>query len=76
MSKNSGSISSPRFPDYLYPNSMQCVWIITVPRGKFIRLEFSDFEVEYNCDSDNDCRCVDRLELWDGPEFNETKLER
>lgn len=55
---------------------MQCVWTITVPRGKFIRLEFSDFEVEYNCDSDNDCRCVDLLELWDGPEFNETKLER
>ncbi|KAJ7328673.1 hypothetical protein OS493_023948 [Desmophyllum pertusum] len=73
LTKHSGSISSPRYPDYLYPNSMQCDWSITMPRGKFVRLQFSDdFEVEFNCDGR--CWCADRLELWDGPEFNETKL--
>ena len=45
-----------------------------MPRGKFIRLEFSHFEMEFNCDGK--CRCADHLELWDGPEFNETKLGR
>lgn len=74
LTKHSQSISSPRYPDYPYPNSMQCDWVITMPRGKFIRLEFSDFEVEFNCDGK--CWCADRLELWEGPEFNETKLGR
>lgn len=74
LSKSSGMISSPRFPDYPYPNSIQCDWTIIVPRGKFIRLAFSTFEVEFDCN--DKCWCVDRLELWDGPEFNETKIGR
>ncbi|XP_074610173.1 cubilin-like [Acropora palmata] len=73
LSNTSGSISSPRFPEYPYPNSLQCDWIITLPSGKFIRVEFSsDYEVEVNCGTE--CECVDRLELWDGPEFNETRV--
>ncbi|XP_020615645.1 tolloid-like protein 2 [Orbicella faveolata] len=72
LTKHSQSISSPRYPDYPYPNSIQCDWVITMPRGKFIRLEFSDFEVEFNCDGK--CWCTDQLEIWEGPEFNDTKL--
>ena len=45
-----------------------------MPRGKFIRLEVDDFEVEFRCGGN--CWCADHLELWDGPEFNETKLGR
>lgn len=46
-----------------------------MPRGKYIRLEFFDFEVEFNCDG-RECRCADQLEIWEGPEFNDTNLGR
>lgn len=67
-----GRISSPRYPDYPYPNSMLCDWTISAPRNKFIRLEVYDFKVEFRCGGK--CACPDRLQLWDGPEFNETEL--
>ena len=69
-----GSVSSPRYPNYPYPNAITCNWTITVAPDKFIRLEFSAFEVEFICDSS--CVCSDKLELWDGPEGNETKVAR
>ncbi|XP_022788183.1 cubilin-like isoform X2 [Stylophora pistillata] len=68
----SGRISSPRYPDYPYPNSMLCDWTISAPRDEFIRLEVYDFEVESKCGGS--CSCPDRLQLWDGPEFNETEI--
>ena len=53
---------------------MLCDWTISAPRNKFIRLEVYDFKVEFRCGGK--CACPDRLQLWDGPEFNETELGR
>lgn len=40
-----GVIESPNFPEK-YPSGSDCLWIITVPQGNKIDIEFSHFELE------------------------------
>lgn len=49
----SGTFESPRYP-LKYPNFMSCIWVITVPEGKRMKLNFQYFDVEWseNCDKD------------------------
>lgn len=41
----SGEIKSPNFPKEYFHNS-KCLWTITVPEGKSVRLQFVEFDVE------------------------------
>ena len=45
----SGEIKSPNFPSN-YDNDLYCTWKITVPTGKKVRIEFSDFMTEAGAD--------------------------
>ena len=47
MNGPSGEIKSPNFPSQ-YNNDLYCTWKITVPTGKKVRIEFSDFKTEPN----------------------------
>ena len=56
--KPNGTISSPNFPIYPYPNDIECIWKITTDPGKRIAIGVKDtFEVEEGtsintCDND------------------------
>ena len=64
----SGSFSSPNYPSD-YPNSETCRWIISVPQGYRIRLDFTTFILE-TCSS---CLC-DHVIIRDGSADNSLKL--
>ena len=45
LTGDSGEFKSPNFP-WNYPNNIECNWVITVPEGKQVHLEFdSSFNV-------------------------------
>jgi len=44
ISKETGILSSPNYPDYYKPNK-ECVWKISVPEGYSVALKFQSFEV-------------------------------
>ena len=45
LTGDSGEFKSPNFPAN-YPNNIECNWVITVPEGKQVHLEFdSSFNV-------------------------------
>ena len=59
----SGEITSPNFPNEYFHNS-KCIWTITVPEGKSVRLTFVQFNVEGDL---NRQRCPhDHLTVWNG----------
>lgn len=41
----SGEIESPNYPSQ-YDNDLYCTWKITVPNGKKVRIDFSEFKTE------------------------------
>ncbi|XP_022107899.1 cubilin-like isoform X2 [Acanthaster planci] len=45
-----GVITTPNYPDD-YPHNRQCVWVISVPTGQQISVNFTDFDLEqhFNC---------------------------
>ena len=45
ISKETGILSSPNYPDY-YKANKECVWKISVPEGYSVALKFQSFEVE------------------------------
>ena len=47
LTGSSGTLHSPDYPSK-YPPSMSCVWVITVPNGKRVKLTFDDFSTESN----------------------------
>ena len=49
----SGTFDSPRYP-LKYPNFMSCRWVITMPEGKRVKLNFQYFDIQWseNCDKD------------------------
>ncbi|XP_076146859.1 cubilin [Alosa pseudoharengus] len=58
----SGYITSPNYPSN-YPQNIDCIWVISVPNGEAVQLDFEDdFYIEPN----TDCR-YDYLEVRDGP---------
>lgn len=42
-----GYITSPNYPSN-YPQNIDCVWIIMVPNGEAVQLDFEDFYIEPN----------------------------
>ena len=44
ISKETGILSSPNYPDY-YKANKECVWKISVPDGYSVALKFQSFEV-------------------------------
>jgi len=48
-SGTSGQFASPNFPQN-YNNNHSCIWTITVPAGKRVRLQFIRFNLENNSD--------------------------
>lgn len=36
-----GYITSPNYPQN-YPQNIDCVWVVTVPNGESVRLDFED----------------------------------
>ena len=39
-----GTITSPGYPT-TYPNGKHCIWIVTAPKGKKVRIHFRDFKI-------------------------------
>lgn len=60
------TITSPRYPES-YEDNKICVYDIEAPLGKAIVLNFTDFDVENDCDFDS-------LTIYDGIDANSTKL--
>ncbi|MCJ8728547.1 hypothetical protein PDJAM_G00005700 [Pangasius djambal] len=59
-----GYITSPNYPSD-YPQNSDCVWIIMVPNGESVQLDFDDFYIEPNTG------CLyDYLEVRDGVSSN------
>ncbi|KAB1253791.1 Cubilin [Camelus dromedarius] len=68
---SAGYVTSPNHPDH-YPQHADCVWLLAVPPGKLIRLQFEDqfnIEVSPNCTSSY-------LELRDGADSNAPVLSK
>ncbi|XP_072466207.1 CUB and sushi domain-containing protein 2 isoform X2 [Notamacropus eugenii] len=59
-----GTVYSPGFPNP-YPNSQDCTWLLTVPPGHGIHLNFSLLQTE----PDNDF-----ITIWDGPQQTAPQL--
>ncbi|XP_061879370.1 CUB domain-containing protein 2 [Entelurus aequoreus] len=47
LSAPSGNLSSPNFPG-LYPYNIDCSWLIVVPEGSSVLLNFHHFELEFH----------------------------
>ncbi|VDM95878.1 unnamed protein product [Thelazia callipaeda] len=63
-----GTIQSPRYPENYMPDE-ECKWIITVPEGYQVALNFQFFNLETHKD------CIyDRLEIYDGTVVKPTAL--
>nr|XP_023646366.1 cubilin [Paramormyrops kingsleyae] len=66
-----GYITSPNYPSN-YPENIDCIWIITVPNGESVQIDFVDeFYIEQNTG------CVyDYLELRDGATSDDPLIAR
>uniref|UniRef100_A0ABM0MSC4 Metalloendopeptidase n=1 Tax=Saccoglossus kowalevskii TaxID=10224 RepID=A0ABM0MSC4_SACKO len=60
ITKDSGQLQSPNFPDYYRPNK-ECIWKITMPEGSNVGISFQSFEIERH-----DSCIYDYLEVRDG----------
>ena len=76
LSGSSGTFFTPDYP-VPYPNDATCIWMISVPAGKRVKLKFEDFELETVFSS---CKQLtnekDYVQIRDGqdPESNELAL--
>lgn len=57
---------SPMYPSH-YENSRTCFFDIEAPLGKAITLNFTDFDLEDDCDFDS-------LSIYDGVDSNSTRI--
>uniref|UniRef100_A0A8C1I6Q0 Cubilin (intrinsic factor-cobalamin receptor) n=1 Tax=Cyprinus carpio TaxID=7962 RepID=A0A8C1I6Q0_CYPCA len=57
-----GYITSPNYPSN-YPQNIDCVWIITVPNGEAVQLDFED---DFYIEAHTGCM-YDYIEIRDGP---------
>uniref|UniRef100_A0A8D2MWI2 CUB and Sushi multiple domains 2 n=1 Tax=Zonotrichia albicollis TaxID=44394 RepID=A0A8D2MWI2_ZONAL len=64
VTAQNGTVYSPGFPNQ-YPNSQDCTWLLTVPVGYGIHLNFTLLQTEpYN----------DFITVWDGPQQTAPQL--
>uniref|UniRef100_A0AAZ3P372 CUB and sushi domain-containing protein 1 n=1 Tax=Oncorhynchus tshawytscha TaxID=74940 RepID=A0AAZ3P372_ONCTS len=64
MTAQNGTIFSPQYPNE-YPNSQDCTWLITVPHGHGIYINFTLLQTE---------PVTDYIAVWDGPEQSYPQL--
>ncbi|XP_056155801.1 cubilin [Lampris incognitus] len=65
-----GYITSPNYPQN-YPQNIDCIWVITVPNGEAVQIDFEDFYIEPT----TSCQ-YDYLELRDGATSNSDAIAR
>ncbi|CAM9270170.1 unnamed protein product, partial [Lampetra planeri] len=66
-----GFITSPNFPQN-YPQNIDCIWVITVPNGESVQV---DFEEEFYIEPTSSC-FYDYLELRDGSTSSAALISR
>ncbi|CAG5895667.1 unnamed protein product [Menidia menidia] len=66
-----GYITSPNYPQN-YPQNIDCIWVITVPNGEAVQIDFED---EFNIEQTASC-AYDYLELRDGSTSNSDVIAR
>ncbi|KAM4718445.1 cubilin [Anableps anableps] len=66
-----GYITSPNYPQN-YPQNIDCNWVITVPDGEAVRI---DFEGDFYIEPTSNCS-FDYLELRDGSSLNSDLISR
>ncbi|XP_078503642.1 CUB and sushi domain-containing protein 1 [Lissotriton helveticus] len=64
VTSENGTIYSPGFPDE-YPNSKDCAWLISVPSGQGVYINFTLLQTE---------PVNDYIGIWDGPDQNSPQL--
>uniref|UniRef100_A0A8C7JIZ3 CUB and Sushi multiple domains 1 n=1 Tax=Oncorhynchus kisutch TaxID=8019 RepID=A0A8C7JIZ3_ONCKI len=64
MTAQNGTIFSPEYPNE-YPNSQDCTWLIIVPHGHGIYINFTLLQTE---------PVTDYIAVWDGPEQSYPQL--
>ena len=45
LTNHNGAVTSPGFPHHYYRNSADCTWLIQLPLGQRIEIEFVSFNV-------------------------------
>ena len=74
LSGASGTIFSPDYP-YPYPSDSKCIWVISVPSGKIVKLTFQDYDLGTRF---THCRDVseeeDFVEIRDGKDSSSKEL--
>ncbi|EPY78032.1 tolloid-like protein 2 precursor [Camelus ferus] len=68
LSGDTGSFSSPGYPNP-YPANKECIWYISTVPGSSIQLTIHDFDVEYH----TSCN-FDVLEIYGGPDFHSPRI--
>lgn len=51
LNGSSGTFFTPDYPNP-YPSYTKCIWVISVPAGKIVKLKFEDFDLDavpYGC---------------------------
>uniref|UniRef100_A0A3Q3JM08 CUB and Sushi multiple domains 1 n=1 Tax=Monopterus albus TaxID=43700 RepID=A0A3Q3JM08_MONAL len=64
VTAENGTIYSPQYPNE-YPNSQDCSWLITVPHGHGVYINFTLLQTE---------PVTDYIAVWDGPETSSPQL--
>uniref|UniRef100_A0A8D3BTG4 CUB and sushi domain-containing protein 1-like n=1 Tax=Scophthalmus maximus TaxID=52904 RepID=A0A8D3BTG4_SCOMX len=64
VTAENGTIYSPQYPNE-YPNSQDCIWLITVPHGHGVYINFTLLQTE---------PVTDYIAVWDGPETSSPQL--
>ena len=74
LNGTSGTFFSPGYP-VPYPRYVYCIWTISVPAGKAVKLKFEDLDLETTSDSCNQqsTNKIDYVKIGNGkdPESNE-----
>nr|XP_043886771.1 CUB and sushi domain-containing protein 1-like [Solea senegalensis] len=64
VTAENGTIYSPQYPNE-YPNSQDCTWLITVPHGHGVYINFTLLQTE---------PVTDYIAVWDGPDTSSSQL--
>uniref|UniRef100_A0AAQ5ZUN7 CUB and Sushi multiple domains 1 n=1 Tax=Amphiprion ocellaris TaxID=80972 RepID=A0AAQ5ZUN7_AMPOC len=64
VTAENGTIYSPQYPSE-YPNSQDCSWLITVPHGHGVYINFTLLQTE---------PVTDYIAVWDGPDTSSSQL--
>ncbi|XP_078370562.1 dorsal-ventral patterning tolloid-like protein 1 isoform X1 [Oculina patagonica] len=75
LSGSSGTFFSPDYP-IPYPYDARCIWIISVPAGKGVKLKFEDLDLErssYSCDRQS-TNVIDFVKIGNGQDSESKQI--